>query len=208
MSLAVVLTLVLPMAAWPVAGASIQSSDEQELRAYRLTMPKLRQLAAASAELAKLEAADPRTQALKKIEQERRLLQDKDELTDAETARLEKLDAEAARLTGDDDADDDDDGDKLTVAADAQTISDIARQFEKVPGVAAALARAGLTPREFATIQLALLQASMTYGMMKASGRTTLPASIQVNPDNLKFVQEHEAEIDRLMKSAGAPGGR
>lgn len=187
----------------PVGGAPLQSSDEQEVRAYRLTMPKLQQLAAAAAELAKLEAAHPETQALAKVQQERRRLQEKEELTDAESARLDQLNEEIDRL----ESDDDDDAEEA-IAAPSQTLSDMVQRLEKVPGVAAAIRRAGLSTREFATIQLALLQASLTYGMMKASGRTTLPASVDVNPDNIKFVQQHEADIERVMKASAPPGGR
>lgn len=201
-SLAAKLACVLLLAVPPsLVAAPLQSSDEQEVRAYRLTMPKLQQLAAATAELAKLEAADPRAQALAKVKQERRRLGEKDELTDAEAARLQQLDEEVDRLESDDDAEE-------AVDKQAQTISDMVQQIEKVPQVAAAIRRAGLSTREFATMQLALLQASMAYGMMKATGRTTLPASVAVNPDNIKFVQQHEADIERLMKSSAPPGGR
>lgn len=196
--------LLLVCSPTPIVAAPVQTSDEQEVRAYRLTMPKLQQLAAAAAELATLEAAHPQAQALAKVEQERRRLQEKEELTDAESARLDQLNEEVDRL----ERDDDDDDAEEAIAGPSQTLSDMVQRLDKVPGVAAAIRRAGLSTREFATMQLALLQASLTYGIMKASGRTTLPASVDVNPDNIKFVQQHEADIERVMKSSAPPGGR
>lgn len=88
-------------------------------------------------------------------------------------ALLDRMEAAAAELKplppahrkGNPNAADDDDG-----GDNAKSVEDIARQLEADPRVRAALARHGLTAREYATATLAALHAGMALAMEKAPG--------------------------------------
>ena len=82
-------------------------------------------------------------------------------LTPALMDRMDKVAAELKHLPQQDG--DDDDGD-------AQSIQDIARKLDAHPQVRAALARHGLTSREYATAMLAALHAGMALAVEKAPG--------------------------------------
>ena len=63
-----------------------------------------------------------------------------------------------------------------------------------------ALANAGISSREFAKFTLAYFQAGMVAGMMKQGLIKEVPKELAatVNMENVKFVQEHEAELAAL----------
>jgi hypothetical protein len=90
---AVFFSLLLPVMAAAQGGAD---ADTREVLAYRLTLPKLRQLNQAVAEVKRLERADPRYQELEKKKAEAAKLAEKDELTEAEAERLARLEEEIA----------------------------------------------------------------------------------------------------------------
>ena len=81
-------------------------------------------------------------------------------------------------------------------SSDNATLSDMAATFAKIPPVAAAIKAGGMTPREFAMFEMSMLQASMAAAMIKAGAVKSAPAEIAA--ENVKFVQDHEAEITRL----------
>ncbi|MFT3802370.1 MAG: hypothetical protein QM766_14280 [Burkholderiaceae bacterium] len=87
---------------------------------------------------------------------------------EAATSELQKLPQAGAKAGAEanagDEADDDADGD------DAESIEDIARKLDADPRVRAALARHGLSSREYATAVLAALHAGMVLAMEKAPG--------------------------------------
>ena len=82
-------------------------------------------------------------------------------------------------------------------SSDTATLSDMAATLAKIPPVAAAIKTGGMTPGEFATFEMSMLQASMAVAMIKAGGvANSLP--VEVPAENVKFVQDHQAEITRL----------
>lgn len=95
----------------------------------------------------------------------------------------------------------------------AQTVDDLARQFDNFPAYRDAIRDADLSTREYATLSLALMQAGMASAvarMRPADDQDSLAREMQVNPANIRFIQEHEAEINRRsaelsrrMKAAG-----
>lgn len=121
-------------------------ADTREVLAYRLTMPKLRQLNEMFADLQRQRDTDPAYQRLRRLTRELEVLAQKDELTAAEEERMAQLEAEIDALEqaeeGPDDA--------------TQSLSEMAQHLAADPRIAAALKRAGLAPREAATMQLAL----------------------------------------------------
>jgi len=171
-----------------------QRSDIDEVRAYRLTMPKIQQLAAATKALQALEAKDPSAQALKRAKAELEKLEAKEVATEGDEARMEQLIAEIERLENGDD-----DDDSIIETNAGESLADMVRSIERQPQVVTALRSAGLTPREFSVLQLSLMQAALHHGMMKAGLLKTLPKD--ANPENVAFMKQHEAELEKLLGS-------
>ena len=164
--------------------------DVQELRQYRLTMPKVKQMAAATLAYAQAQARDPRVQARSQREKELTALEAKSEarLTQAEQKRIEELrakleaeDAEAARR-GDD--------------VEPKTLGDMARRIEREPDLANAIRSTGLTTREYSLLTLSFFNAMFAHSMKKAGTIKEVPADIL--PENIAFIQANEAELDQI----------
>ena len=177
----------------PIAPARAQtlSADEKELAAYTLTMPTVRKMAAAMRTLNSLASQDPKAQELARLRAEIETLEKKDELSEAEEQKLDKLREQADAL--------DQEQDRSEGLGNAKTIDEMEAGIRKHPGAAAALAKEGLTPREFAKCTLALLQAAMVKGFSQGKvDMAKLPAGI--NPANIKFIEENEKELTELQK--------
>ncbi|WP_133478499.1 hypothetical protein [Cognatilysobacter segetis] len=91
----------------------------------------------------------------------------------------------------------------------AQNISEedgpkyIAR-LEASPKIRAAIEAAGLSVRDYANITETLIGAMMAQGAVEAGQLKTIPDGI--DPASVEFVKQHGAEIQALMKQAGASG--
>jgi hypothetical protein len=162
--------------------------DLQEVQSYRLSMDVVRKLTAVYKAAAAAEAKDPRRQQIAKKKAELKALESKDEPTDAEQERMATLSDEIARLEESDDS-------GVTLAG-ATTLSEMARRLDAMPAFAAAVRGAGMTTREFATAQLALLQTGIAYALLKSSPGQQPPPG--VSKDNLEFMRLHEQEIEAL----------
>jgi hypothetical protein len=174
--------------------AAAQSADEKALAAYRLNMATVRKVAAATQAFAAEQAKDPKVQALTKLRAEIKALEDKDELTDAESEKLDKLREREEALEQEIDAANDG-----TSPNDSQTLADMEAGIKKVPQAVAILAREGITPREYTLCMMALLQSAMIEGFSQGKADlNNLPAG--VNPENVRFVREHKAELEALQK--------
>ena len=184
------LVLVALLAALVPVAASAQSpaddADSREVLAYRLTMPKLRQLNQAGLDAAKVRDADPKYRGMAKKKQEYKALQEKEDLTDAEQKRLDQLEREISETDNGVDAND----------PNTKSLSDMARQIESNPQLSAALRKAGLPAREAAVMMLALFQAGFTAGMLESGTIKQIPKT--VNADNVKFFQANKAELESL----------
>ncbi|MDH4131074.1 MAG: hypothetical protein OEW17_04975 [Gemmatimonadota bacterium] len=183
LALAALLVSLAPATAG--AQASTADADAREIQAYRLTMPKLKQLNQAMAELRKLEEADPAHQALQKKYKELATLSEKEEPTAADQERMAQLEDEIQRADTDEDDEDN-----------AQSLSDLAARMAADPRIAGALKRAGLAPREAATMQLAFLQVAFAMAFYESETIKEIPKD--VNPENVKFYQANKAELATL----------
>jgi len=163
-----------------------QDADTREVLAYRLTMPKLRQLNQVFLDLQRQRAADPAWQALQKKKQELAALGEKDELSDAEQDRMARLEAEIEEAEQADEMPEDQD----------QSLSAMAERLASDPRTAAALKKAGLAPREAATMSMALLQAAFTVGLLDSGTITSVPKD--ASAENVTFYQANRAEIEAL----------
>jgi len=180
-------TLLVAFATEPAAAqASTDAADTREVQAYRLTMPKLNQLNQAMADLYRHRDADPAYQRLQSKKKELAALSEKDELTDAEQERIDRLAVEIEEAERAEDGPEDQD----------QSLSAMAQRMAADPRVAGALKRASLAPREAATMQLALLQVAFAVGMQESGAIKEIPKD--VNPDNVKFYKANRAAIEAL----------
>lgn len=163
-----------------------QDADTREVLAYRLTMPKLKQLNAVMVDLHRQRDADPAYQQLQRKKKELAALGEKDELSDAEQDRMARLEAEIEELEQADEMPEDQD----------QSLSAMAERLAADPRAAAALKKAGLAPREAATMSLALFQAAFTVGLLDSGTIKSIPKD--ASTENVKFYQANRAEIEAL----------
>lgn len=179
------------------AGHQAQSdADARELQAYRLTMPKVRQMNDAYLAYFKALQSDPQFVALQKAREELHALEQKETLTADDERRIEELEAQV------DQAED-------VAAFDAdeqQSLAGMADALESQPRFAAAIRSAGLTAREFAKIQLSLFQALFAHGFMKSGKVKELPK--EVPEENVEFVRAHEAELTAMAHQWQGLAGR
>ena len=189
-------------------------ADEKELAAYTLTLPTLKKVVAAMRAMSQEMMNDPKYQQLMKfdeqieaLEKELEPLQAKDEPTEADQAKIEslfeqiekarerKVQAEEAMSTDSPDM------------SDAQTLDDMERVIAQVGPMSRGLKREGLSPREFAKFTMAMLQAGMIHGFSQGQvDYAKLPAG--VNPENIKFIAAHKAELDAMQQEFAAMGKR
>jgi hypothetical protein len=191
----IVAALLAATAAAAAQAPSTADRDMAEVRAYRLTMPKLQAVRQIYAQFFESIRNDPQFVAVQTLQKEKAALEAKAEPTEADQQRIEQIDAEIERIEG---------GLNLNVGQ-KQTLADMARAFESNPKMNAAIRGAGLTPREFATIQLALFEAVLAHGFQKSGTIKELPK--EFSQENIQFVREHEAEITALMSDLQKQSG-
>lgn len=163
--------------------------DLKELSTYVLTMDTLNKVDRAMRSFIAAAQKDPRFQEQQKLEAELKQIKAKEEPTEADEKRMEAIGQrlEALENAG---------GLSLN---NANTISEMAAEVQKQPLMAAALQREGLTAREFSKFMLGMIQAGFAAGLQKAGMLKTTPEG--TNPANIKWVVEHEAELQKLQAS-------
>jgi hypothetical protein len=166
--------------------------DAKEVQSYRLSMPVIQKLSAVYKAAAAEEAKDPKRQQLAKKKAELKALESKEEPTEAEQERMSVLADEIERL--------EQEADSGTTARNPSSLSEMAARVDSVPALAAAVRAAGLTSREFATAQLALLQTGLAHALLKASPPGT-PSPAGVLKENLEFFRVHEKELESIFAS-------
>lgn len=180
------------------------TADDKELAAYTLTMENVKKVTSVMQQLAALEPTDPLEIEEKRLRTEIDKLQQKDELTPAEEAQLDKLYEQRRALEDKQEALDAKADVGEPDAPNAQTLSEMEGQMKREPRFAAMLAREGLTPRDAAKTIVALLQASMIVGFSQGKvDFAKLPPG--VNAANVRFVQQHQAELEKLNTAAKKP---
>lgn len=189
---AVVYACILSPAAALAQGAAANDPDLKEIVAYRLTVPALNKVVQAAKNMSQAARSDPRFAKLAALKAEIKKLEAKDERTEAEDARLDALREQLEQAEENDSA-----------GGDAKTLAEMAAAIEKEPLARKALTDAGISAREFATFSLAYLQAGMVAGLMKQGLIKEVPKELAatVNMDNVKFVQEHAAELEALAQA-------
>ena len=186
--------LVLVFFTSSLAAAQTPSADEKAIAAYRLTMPTVKKAMAVTESFVAELAKDPKVQEMQKLKAQIKSLDEKEELTEAQQAELEKLREREEAL--------EQEMDRAVGFSNNQTLADMEAAMTKEPAAMRALAREGLTPREYALCMMTLLQASMVEGFSQGKADLSkLPPG--VNPENVKFVREHKAELEAMQTALG-----
>jgi len=165
-------------------------ADAKEIASYRLTMDAVNKLAVAMRAAAEEAKKDPRYQEVDRIKTELDTLRKKDEPSEAEQARIEELSTKQAALEKQIEG--------PGLFNDANTLDDMEKAVRREPLLSGALAKAGMSPREFAKFTFAMVSASFAAGMQKSGMLKELPKD--VNAENVKFIIEHEAELQKLQQ--------
>ncbi|HET9603562.1 MAG TPA: hypothetical protein VFO96_04680 [Gemmatimonadales bacterium] len=94
------------------------------------------------------------------------------------------------------------------------SMEEMAQKIEASPEWASAIRAAGLEPREYVTLTMSMLQSAMAASVLKMrpnDDQDSLVTAMHANMDNVKFVQEHEAEIsakrEAMEKEVGEGSG-
>jgi hypothetical protein len=172
-------------------------ADAKEIAAYRLTNDGLNKVRTANRAMIVEVRKDPKFQELARIEAEAKALEEKDERTEADDKRLEELNAKQEQLS---------EAYSGVSLNDAKTLTDMEKRIAQFAPMANGLRAAGMPPREYAKFTLALLQAGMAAGLKKAGMVTEIPKEIPA--DNVKFVEEHAAELEAMQKEWEALSAR
>ena len=166
----------------------VADPDLREMAAYTLTLDTLSKVSRVNQALYAAMKKDPRYAEQAKLRQELDAIQKKDETTEADDKRQEAIEARLEALEKSDD-------DSMNMG-DAKNLDEMAARVQKFQPMLAALKAEGMAPREYAKFVMALIQAGFAAGMQKAGMLKETPAGI--NPANIKFVLEHEAELKKL----------
>ena len=189
------LTLALAFSCTPVAGAQTLTPDQKAMAAYKLTMVNVKKVAAVVQSVSEESLKDPKAQELTRLKTQIAALEKKDELTTAEEAQLEKLRTQSEALA--------EQIEKSSPAAamnDNKTLADMEATIARHPQAARALAREGLSARDFSLTVMTLLQAAMVEGFSQGKlDMAKLPPG--VNPENIQFVRDHKAELDAMQRA-------
>ena len=84
------------------------------------------------------------------------------------------------------------------------SLDQYAANLEGSPPVRKAIEKAGLSPKEFAVIMMATMQAGMAQAiitMRPKDDADSLAREMKTNPANVKFMREHAAELEAKQKA-------
>jgi hypothetical protein len=92
---------------------------------------------------------------------------------------------------------------------DAKTLTDMERKINGMPVMAAALKQAGMSARDYAKFMMAMMQASFAEMAKQMSAKAGKPFQTPegVNPANITFVEQHQADLKKLEDSYKALNG-
>jgi hypothetical protein len=165
--------------------SSPATADVNELDQYHLTIETLHKVDLATIAIAKNMETDPVVKNWHDAKRETETLQKKNDLTAADGRRLEQLQADIESKPYDREGT-------------LETISEMGVAFAKIPPIVSALQAQGMTPRDFAKFILAMSTSAMAGALQKAGGVINQPLPPGVNAQNVKFVADHEADIERI----------
>lgn len=190
----VVFTLVSALAVPAYAGQDVDP-DAKEIAAYRLTAPALAKVVNVNRALLAGMRNDPKFRETLDVEKEIGALESKQSLTEAEEQRLDALRERRAEL---------EDAVDNPLGGDTKTLGEMEARIREYPPLMQALQKEGMSPRDYAKFWLAFVQAAFVQGFKKSGMLKEIPA--EVNPENVKFVEDHAAEIEAMQQEFAALG--
>lgn len=168
--------------------------DAKEIESYRLTAGALEKVINVNRALIQAMMTDPSLQKSLALRAEIEALSRKDNLTEAEEARLEALETQMEQL---EDA-------VNPLGGDATSLGEMEARIRKFPPMMRALERESMTPREYATFWLAFMQAAFVHSFQKSGMLKEPPPG--VNMANVQFIADHAEEIEAMQKEFEALG--
>lgn len=96
--------------------------------------------------------------------------------------------------------------DEMESSANA-TLDDMARKLESHPATRDGLREADISAREFATLTMAMVQAGMAASVLQMrpnDNQDSLAREMKASMDNIRFMQENEAELTRRQQELEA----
>jgi len=190
--------LVAPIT--PRAGAQTPGSDDLKVVAsYRLATEGLNKLIRAYSSMMEEIKKDPRYQAQMKAEAELKALKAKDETTEADDKRIADLEEQLEQMK--------EKNKDVGLAMNGQTIKEMEAGVQKFAPLANALRREGLSANEYSVMMLALMQSSVTAGLMKSGVKVDQSKLSETQLANARFILEHEADFKKL-QAVGNPSDK
>jgi hypothetical protein len=178
-----------------LASQNPEDADSKEIAAYRLTSTGLTKVVSVNRTLIQQMLQDPKVREAEKIGAEIEALEKKDSPTEADDKRLQDLRVKQEQL---------EDSSDNPLGGDTRTLSEMEARIKKYPPLTQALQKEGMPPREYAKFWLAFIQAAFVQGFKKSGMLKELPPD--VNPENVKFMEEHAGEIEAMQKELEALG--
>jgi len=189
--------IILVVAGTVLPSALQKAGDAGELAAYRLTPANLRKVIRVNRAVLQALMKEPKVKETLAIEAELETLRSKTERTQADEGRIAELETRRQELESEMDN---------PLGGDAETLTELEARVRSYPPMAEVLQRQGMSPREYAKFWLTFLQAAFAHGFQKSGMLKALPAG--VNPENVRFIAEHEAEIAAMQKEFERLGRR
>jgi hypothetical protein len=87
------------------------------------------------------------------------------------------------------------------------SLDDMVVKIDKEPVYAAAVREAGLSTREYVLVMMSMMQSSMAAGVIKMRPKDnadSLAREMKANPENVRFIQQHEAELAKKQTEMAA----
>lgn len=94
-------------------------------------------------------------------------------------------------------------------SSDAKTLGDMEKKMNAIPVFASALKQEGMSARDYAKFTMAMMQAGFALVGKQMAAKTGKPFNLpdSVNPANVTFVEQHQAELKKLEDSYNALNG-
>jgi hypothetical protein len=101
-------------------------------------------------------------------------------------------------------AEKEEDADSDDESNDSESLDDMVKRMESVPGARKSIEGAGLTVRQYAVITMAIFQAAFAqFAIEQGADPAKVAKDAGVNPANIRFVKEHKAELEKMKKPGG-----
>ncbi|MEX2662494.1 MAG: hypothetical protein WD227_11225, partial [Vicinamibacterales bacterium] len=169
------------------AAAQTLTADQKALASYRLTMPTVRKVAAVTRTFVDEASRDPKVIESQKLKARLDLLKAKAARTEADTAEMKTLVDRIMALEEEIDSVED-------LQRGDQSLAEMEARLKKRPAVMRALAREGLTSREYVRCLMALFKAALVEGF--SQGKADLAALPRgISADHIRFIRENKAEL-------------